>query len=351
MKLREIIRLLCIASLVLFVIPSCVKEGPPGLDGVDGADGADGIDGEDGADGQVTCLICHESSVIDSKKAEFALSGHFVGEVREGREAWSSGCVKCHIPIGFVEYAETGENLGTITNPSDWECSTCHGLHKTFNQNDYALRLSDPVAPIFNNTTTMDLIGNSNLCANCHQSRAAEPNIATPGETFKISTTHYGPHYSAQANVVYGTGLAEIPGSVEYPVVGSNKHLQEKEGQKASCVGCHMYEYSAGEGGHSWWPSVDACNKCHDTELTDFNYGGVRTDIEDKLEELRDKLIALGVVAGDEVEGYHPVVGTYPMIQAQAFFNWKGLEEDRSLGAHNPKYVKALLMNTLEALE
>jgi hypothetical protein len=66
---------------------------------------------------------------------------------------------------------------------------------------------------------------------------------------------------------------------------------------------------------------------------------------------LRDKLIALGVVEGDDEHGYHPVVGTYPMVQAQAFFNWVGLEEDRSLGAHNPKYVKALLANSIAALE
>jgi hypothetical protein len=69
------------------------------------------------------------------------------------------------------------------------------------------------------------------------------------------------------------------------------------------------------------------------------------------LVQLRDKLIELGVVAGDDVDGYHPVVGTYPMIQAQAYFNWVGIEEDRSLGAHNPKYIKALLLNTIAALE
>jgi len=70
-----------------------------------------------------------------------------------------------------------------------------------------------------------------------------------------------------------------------------------------------------------------------------------------KLEELRDQLITLGVVGGNEDDGYHPNVGTYPMKQAQAFFNWVGLEEDRSFGAHNPKYVKALLQNTIEAME
>jgi len=45
------------------------------------------------------------------------------------------------------------------------------------------------------------------------------------------------------------------------------------------------------------------------------------------------------------------VVGTYPMAHAQAFFNWIGLEEDRSLGVHNPQYVNALLTNSIEALK
>ena len=71
----------------------------------------------------------------------------------------------------------------------------------------------------------------------------------------------------------------------------------------------------------------------------------------DPLIMLRDRLVELGVVEYvTEDEAYEPIVGTYPMIQAQAFFNWIGLEEDRSLGVHNPAYVNALLDNTLEAL-
>jgi hypothetical protein len=68
------------------------------------------------------------------------------------------------------------------------------------------------------------------------------------------------------------------------------------------------------------------------------------------LVELRDKLIELGIAEGNEEEGYHPVVATHPTILARAYFNWIGLEEDRSLGVHNPKYVKALLRNTLDAV-
>ena len=51
--------------------------------------------------------------------------------------------------------------------------------------------------------------------------------------------------------------------------------------------------------------------------------------------------------------GFDKVVkraGRRVLIDEQAFFNWIGLEEDRSLGAHNPAYFEALLDNSIEAL-
>ncbi|RXQ96485.1 hypothetical protein EO244_02315 [Ancylomarina salipaludis] len=323
-------------------------EGPQGPAGLNGTDGTNGIDGVDGADGNATCMSCHAGDTRENIQAQFSMSVHSSGINAVDYAGGRASCARCHSHQGFVQYANNGEVLGDITNPTAWECATCHGLHKTMEAVDYALRLDDPVKPIFNPEITMDLKGHSNLCANCHQSRRAEPNTTNPGEeTFAITSSHYGPHHGAQANVVAGMGFAEIAGSVAYPTAGESKHLNQ-----ASCVGCHMapFDSEEGEGGHSWKPSLLACNTCHDAELTDFNYGGVRTDVMAKLEELRDQLITLGVVAGNDTDGYHPVVGTYPMKQAQAFFNWVGLEEDRSFGAHNPKYVKALLQNSIEAM-
>jgi mono/diheme cytochrome c family protein len=196
-------------------------------------------------------------------------------------------------------------------------------------------------------------MGNSNLCANCHQARTAEPNTASPGETFRISNTHYGPHHGPQANIVAGTGFAEIPGSVAYPTAGTNFHLVYN-GEANSCVGCHMGTYSTehNTGGHSWIPNLAQCIECHGTDMEDYDYGGKQTATEELLVQLRDKLIELGVVEYIEADAaYEPIVGTYPMIQAQAYYNWIGIEEDRSLGAHNPKYVTALLLNTIAALE
>lgn len=345
MKFNSIFRLVLFGFICAFLASSCVKEGPVGPAGMDGEDG---VDGTDGKDGNVTCLACHQGNSMLEKQAQYVLSGHRIGVFTLEREQWSSSCVRCHTPIGFQQFAELGEaNItGAITNTEYFDCSTCHGIHNEFVASEFALRLTAPVVAVVDKTT-FDLGGNSNLCGNCHQARTAEPNTASPGETFRISSTHYGPHHGPQANTVYGMGFAEIPGSVAYPAAGSSKHLAQ-----ASCVGCHMATFNNGQGGHSFAPSVKACNDCHGANLTDFNYGGVQSDVEAKLEELRDMLVELGVVEYiEEDEAYEPVVGTYPMLQAQAYFNYIGLEEDRSLGVHNPQYVKALLINTIEALE
>ena len=352
---------------ILFILFACFAtimfmscEGPIGLPGLDGVDGSDGTPG---VDGNVSCLVCHSGETMQSVKEQFQQSVHSAGQVAVDYAGARASCAKCHSSEGFIEYAMNGSVGENISSPSAWECQTCHSLHQTFDTTDYALRLADPVSFIFDETVTADF-DNGNLCANCHQSRRAEPNITDPGATFEITSTHYGPHHGAQANVLYGAGFAEIAGSISYPVDGSGNHMTT-----AGCTGCHMATYGNGAGGHTFNPSIDACNACHGVTETDFDYVGVQTTIQAQLDEIRDTLVARGVVAyesGDYYElneetgvielvtaagGYHPVKGTYPMEEAQAFFNWTGLDEDRSLGVHNPKYVKALLTNTLEALK
>ncbi|MGM0407849.1 MAG: hypothetical protein ACQERU_07680, partial [Bacteroidota bacterium] len=191
MKYTSFFKFVLIGIVCALVSVSCVKEGPMGPPGEDGDDGSDG---RDGVDGNVTCLACHSSENIESINAEFAMSGHYSGEKAVAYAGARGMCAKCHSHEGFVQFAEFGEVLGDISNPSAWECNTCHGLHETFETTDYALRLSDPINPIYDEESTIDLGGNSNLCANCHQSRAAEPMVTSPGEeTFTMTSTHYGP--------------------------------------------------------------------------------------------------------------------------------------------------------------
>lgn len=334
------------ATVILFLAPSCVKEGPMGPAGADGVDGTNGTNGDAGT---VTCLVCHSGTNMAAKKAQFAMSVHSEGAIAVDYAGGRASCARCHSHEGFIQFAEFGTVAGDITNPTAWKCSTCHGLHESFEGKDYAFRVSGPVKPVAAANGEMDLKGGNNLCATCHQARSAEPGTDKPGTTYAMGVRTY-PHYSAQSNLLYGNGFAEIPGSVAYPAKGTSKHFEQ-----ASCVGCHMATFTAKQGGHSFIPSVDACNKCHGgTAITDYNYGGIQTDTQAKLDQLREKLLTLGVITKTTVDGvdsYSPKAGTVPMVHAQAVFNYFGIKYDRSLGVHNPKYVKALLVNTLEALD
>ena len=343
MKYKSLLKLLTLGFSFVFIFASCTKEGPMGPAG---ADGTNGSDGRDGVDGNVTCLVCHSSTTIEQKQAEFSMSEHALGAVAVAYAGGRASCAPCHSHEQFVETMTLGGVAGDITNPSPWECSTCHGIHKTFEGKDFALRTTEPIT-LADGTTTADLGGSANLCATCHQARTAEPGTTNPGEaTFRISSTHWGPHHGPQANLVYGSGFAEIEGSVAYPEAGSSYHMDP------SCTGCHMADFTNKQGGHSFIPALSACVECHDAEMADYNYGGTQTAVEEMLVELRDELISLGVMGGNDVDGYHVIApATYSMVEAQAYFNYIGIEEDRSMGVHNPKYIKALLLNTIEALK
>jgi len=317
--------------------------GPAGPAGPVGADGEDGDDGDDGANGTsvAVCLDCHSDASSLQVYLEYAQSHHQLG-LYVGYAGGRSSCARCHSKQGYIEYAVNGEVEGNVASPAAIDCATCHMVHP----DEFGLRLTGPVTWIADEgygDTSVDFGDNSNTCAECHQSRRNEPNITDPGDTFEITSTHYGPHHGAMANVLAGELFAEIEGTMTYPT--TSIHVQFG----ATCVTCHMETYTEGTGGHTWWPNVDNCQSCHAT--TDFDYGGVQTDTQALLDDLQAILLDLGVIEYvEEDEAYEPVVGTYPMVQAQAFFNWIGLTEDRSLGVHNPRYVEALLTNSIEAL-
>ncbi len=336
MNSKNLLWLLILIPLIAFI--GCEGDvGPVGPAGTDGTDGTDGANGNSLS----VCLECHSNESFLQLQFEYIQSGHKLGEF-VGYAGGRQSCARCHSKQGFMQFAANGEVSGDISDPAAIDCATCHVVHPE----SFALRYAGPVAMLADETYLLDFGDNSNLCANCHQSRRAEPNIAAPADSFAITSTHYGPHHGAQANVLEGMGFAEIEGSVAYPA--DSLHLT----QGATCVTCHMATYADNEGGHTWQPALAACNGCHfGTDDVNFDHHGVQTETQAKLDVLRDRLVALGVLEFvEEDAAYEPVVGVYPMVQVQGFFNWIGLVEDRSLGAHNPAYCDALLDNTIEAL-
>ncbi|MFB6317813.1 hypothetical protein [Saccharicrinis sp. FJH54] len=318
------------AIMATALIISC--EGPAGMDGVDA---------------NSTCKQCHNDANMTLKSVEYELSGHGAGT----NVAYAGGrksCARCHSNEGFIETLHTGMDTTAfdIPIPTRISCETCHDFHESLDFEtdgpDFALRAKDPVTFIINGET-VDFEASSNLCANCHQPRTAGPSLAD--ETFRISSTHWGPHHGPQATYVDGLGAVEFSGSESYPEPGTSTHASA-----GACVMCHMGE-STGEGsemhgGHTFSANVANCTACH-TDATSFDIGGVQTEVEGLLEEIAAVLESNNVL---DAEG-HVVPGTYSSTLAAAYYNYIGIEEDRSMGVHNPEYIIAVLKNTLAAIQ
>ncbi len=65
------------------------------------------------------------------------------------------------------------------------------------------------------------------------------------------------------------------------------------------------------------------------------------------LDELRGLLLADGIMGENELT----VKGTYSSARVGAYWNYKTVKYDSSLGVHNPAYTKALLRTAIDALK
>ncbi|MGI9546635.1 MAG: hypothetical protein ACR2MM_05335 [Flavobacteriaceae bacterium] len=379
MKNLKLKTLLILAVSSLFMV-QCTSDPIPGPPGTDGIDGIDGIDGEDGADGTASCISCHSNSARDPIENSFLLSKHgssFVAfAAGRGGEDPTNRCAQCHSEEGFLDYIEFGEadSLG-YANPSPFYCSTCHDKHRTFDfENDgldYALRNLDPVTLVIDGSTVIDFKGSSNNCITCHQPRSTYVIPAENGTgKYVVTSTRFGPHHSPQSTLLEGIMGANLAGSEGYPGVASAAHRTG-----ASCVTCHMGESNTeSEGIHSWVPTDMACAECHTSGAPDQITG-----FDDRMAVLKQ---LLGQVVGEEfavdslgnplfdMDG-NPIgngvpvngiivdvpeedrsqAGIFDTDEAQAAWNYMTLLEDGSQGIHNPAYVRALLNNSIEALE
>jgi hypothetical protein len=97
---------------------------------------------------------------------------------------------------------------------------------------------------------------------------------------------------------------------------------------------------------HTFRPNVATCQGCH-ADATSLDVNGVQTEIEEKLAQVEEALKAKGLM---DAEGTI-VVGDYPEAEAAALWNFLFVEEDKSLGVHNPPFANAMLDAALEALK
>ena len=200
------------------------------------------------------------------------------------------------------------------------------------------------------NGVTID-IGKGNLCAECHQPMAPTAVPVVGGADVAVTSAYWGLHHGPQGTIMGGTGGYEISGSASYENSAHTTMVTD------GCPTCHMATpYGVQAGGHTMkmgyeyhghlTPNTAGCESCH-SGIESFDVNGTQTEVEELLAELKVLLLAEELV--DETD--HTVPGTYSADNTGCLMNYLMCLEDRSDGVHNPKYVKALLTNSIEALE
>jgi hypothetical protein len=349
-------------------------EGPAGPAGATGAAGPEGPAGPAGADQNETCTQCHDDDIrIVVRQLQWGMSKHGSGE--NVNRATSTTCGICHGHEGFAERAESGFTITAATastdNPTPINCRTCHEIHTTYTEADFARVTSDPVTMILNGEE-ID-VGEANICAQCHQPRPRDPFpvIDAVGD-FTITSSHWGPHHSVQGGLLKGTGGLEFTGSKSYGVHIHGNLTNNPKG----CITCHMAPALGIEaGGHTFavryipegeaGPEPEVGNEegcetsgCHesglnvsDTDLLLFDHNDLRSYVELLVETMVTYMKGQGWL---DVDGHVNASSTTPLVvtnnEAAAIWNLLYIEEDHSLGVHNPTYAIALLTNTLEKL-
>jgi hypothetical protein len=313
----------------------------------------------------ITCTECHNNgTMLSSKEYAWALSVH--GNVEENvflSEGPNKSCAGCHSGNAFASMIAAGQNPTQVAtgdeNPTPQDCRACHQIHTTYTDADWALRTTAPVALYALPAGTTFDGGAGNLCANCHEPRTAFP--AADANGMVAVSSHFGPHHGPQAAVFLGVdGATVAAASASLTAASVSPHYSYVED---TCVTCHMgpsEEVSEGDesdegnieaderpnAGHTFLPSVNTCKTCH-ADATNFDVDGVQTDVKALLDQLTAALQAKGLVNANG----GIVAGTYPQAQAAAVWNWAMVSDDRSMGVHNPSYIKSLLNNALAALQ
>ena len=283
---------------------------------------------------QVTdCITCHDdTALITGKQTSLSRAVHGTGEAYV--RGTSASCAGCHSGGAFSAMVAQGLGPNQVEagdpNPTRQDCRTCHQVHTSYTESDWALETTAPVSLYaFENVTFNG--GKGNLCANCHQPRRAI-DAPDPNDNIAVTSTHWGPHHGPQSAMLLGIGGAgDVKGT---PSFHSKMNAD-------TCVSCHI----GPDMSHTFEAVTSGCADCHGE---DFDLDAKQAEVEALVEELSELLVAKGLL--DE-EG-HPIVGVYPAAQASALWNYILIEiEDGSLGVHNPPYTKALLEASIAALK
>ena len=346
-------------SLVLLLIPvflvGCEGDvgpaGPAGPAGEQGDPGAPGEPGEPGADINENCTQCHVNDVLlIAKMQQFAISRHGSAYTRD-----SGLCVNCHSHQGFLDRVETGvwaEPEDPMENVTTMNCRTCHQIHTTYTDDDFAFTRSGAVEFAVAGET-VDLGTAGNLCAGCHQARPSGYEMPViDGDPITITSDRFGPHYGGQGDMFAGIGLFDFDSESGL----GGKHVHATDPLSEGCPTCHMVSSirNGSSGGHTWAMRNDreaanrtGCETCHNVDWDDFDMNDVQTNVQALEDSLAAILLDTGFISWN---GDRYVVATedpVPANIAAGIWNLQSVHYDKSKGIHNPPYIEGILESTI----
>ncbi len=339
-------------------------------EGPEGPAGPAGTAGADGKDAQLKCATCHNDTLRDVNLifAQYNLSRHNTGTIYLD-EAGIIGCGGCHTGDGFREAVSLGKDDPASLATSKISCRTCHTIHNNYDQTDFALAITEGFNLRYKGDADDAAVNfkTGNICAKCHQARSYNRGGETDTWAVHSPTAPYsrfGPHYGAIANVLAMKGLNKIEGPEAYPT--NNVHGNLSKG----CVTCHMGSNpkNPAAGGHTFrmtvaqMSTIESCKGCHSDGIPTAR----AAEIKPLLAEYRALLIEKGLLystEGEPGDAHYNVLGEYPKLEtpgtarqvpkalSDVVLNYLYIAKDRSLGAHNPKFIYAIVKNGVEYLK
>lgn len=306
------------------------------------------------------CGACHTGSKHPNFD-EWLTSGHALvtgGPASNFEEGESlNSCGPCHSGEFFYRSILLGEmvpNDALAGVPQEEQiaitCAVCHAPHeRTGNAvqpdagRDFQLRFPEVASPFPENTISASMDSSRfNICGQCHHSR---------GNTWESSR---GPHRSVQSNVYVG----EMPmPDGQDPFVPSVISIHSFAVEQ--CSTCHLYrqDFMDAEApaiaGHTFTVNFSGCvtSGCHPSaDQAEVASTTLMTEMQTRIDDIVDRLnAAYGGPSGWEYENNG---GPDDAGQAMLPDNVKRVryikayvEADGSLGVHNPRYARSLLLH------
>jgi len=306
------------------------------------------------------CVQCHAESPHHVKAIEWNNSAHAITTTDP---AGNASCVGCHTNNGFVD--RINGVAGADLTYDAIGCQTCHEPHgETLPAPSVQQHLVRTLGPVtLADGTVIKTAGAGTLCMNCHQARQKAVTYAAT----TAGSAHFGPHEGPQADMLAGangfTYGKTIPSSAHFDVVTDtcvNCHTQAPASTDPALglVGGHTFKMSfAGSATVPARQMVGACQTCHGSELTSFNFplmdydgdgviDGVQTEVQHLLNNLALMLPPVG-----QPKTSLTIDSTWTQPQLEAAYNYQFVANDGSLGIHNMAYTVGLLKASIADLQ